>query len=68
MISYGINGIISWNGFSFILALGFDNTIGNNAKYWDENNFKSGLKPWIGFGFGFKLIDFTFKPTNSQSN
>lgn len=68
VISYGISGIKSFNGFSIILAVGCDNAIGKNAKYWEENNFKSGLKPWIGFGFGFKLTDISFKSTNSQSN
>ena len=63
-ISYGISGIRSCNGFSFILAIGFDNSIGKNAKYWEENNFKKGLKPWIGFGFGFKLTEASFKTTN----
>lgn len=65
-ISYGISGIRSWNGFSIIMAIGFDNAIGSNAKYWEDNNLRHGLKPWIGFGFGFKLTDFAFKTTNDS--
>ncbi|AHJ98947.1 hypothetical protein [Hymenobacter swuensis] len=64
VLSYGINGVASINNFSLILALGFDNAIGSNAKYWEENNFRGGIKPWIGFGFGLKLVDLEIKDTN----
>lgn len=64
-LSYGISLIRSINNFSFLVALGFDNIVGSNAKYWEGANFNGGVKPWIGFGFGFKLIDFSPKTTNA---
>lgn len=62
-LSYGIDIIGSWSGFSLILALGFDNAIGSTASHWQYNNFSNGLKPWIGFGFGLKLTELSFKTT-----
>ncbi|ANI90235.1 hypothetical protein A9P82_13610 [Arachidicoccus ginsenosidimutans] len=65
-ISYGINGIYSINHLGFTLALGFDNAIGANAKYWTENNGKHGLKPWIGFGVALGLTALSFNSSNSN--
>jgi hypothetical protein len=65
--SYGVNGLISVNNFHFVLALGFDNTFGPNAKHYQDNISNRGASPWIGFGVGFKLVDLTVKSENSKN-
>jgi hypothetical protein len=65
-ISYGINVVKSWNTFNVTLAFGCDNAIGYYAQHWEENNFKYGFRPWIGFGVGFKLFELGLKDTNSK--
>lgn len=66
ILNYGISYVYSWNNFNVSVAVGADNGFGGSAHYWEDNNFKYGFRPWIGFGFGFKLLGLEFSPTNKK--
>ncbi|WP_207431705.1 hypothetical protein [Sabulibacter ruber] len=48
--SKGIAGIVAINNFTAGLALGFDNLLDTNRRYWAYQ-----YKPWIGLSFGLNL-------------
>ena len=48
--SKGVAGIIAINNFTIGLAIGFDDLLDNNKKYWIYQ-----AKPWVGFAFGLNL-------------
>jgi len=48
--SKGLAGIIGVNNFTIGLALGFDNLLDKNKKFWIYQH-----KPWLGLAFGLNL-------------
>jgi hypothetical protein len=66
-ISYGFNVVGSVQDISILVALGFENAIGTGAGSWTNNSFNGGTHPWIGFGFGFKLIDLGIGGTQADN-
>ena len=50
IFSKGVAGIIGINNFTLGLAIGFDNLLDSNNKFWIYNN-----KSWIGLAFGLNL-------------
>ena len=50
ILTKGVAGILGVNHFTVGLAIGFDNLLDKNRKYWIYRQ-----KPWIGLAFGLNL-------------